>query len=130
MQPFTCWDCGFESRYRHGCLSVASVVCCHVEVSVTSRSLVQSSPTECGVSEDSIMRRPSPAKVCWAIGKTYVPNSLNVSDITLQSLICKMHITRNLGQEVCLRFSYKFSKRSSIYPTYKMHARCVIVLHY
>jgi hypothetical protein len=35
----------------HGCLSVVSVVCCLVEVSATSWSLVQRSPTECSVSE-------------------------------------------------------------------------------
>jgi hypothetical protein len=34
----------------HGCLSVVSVVCCQVEVSATGQSLVQRSPTECGVS--------------------------------------------------------------------------------
>jgi hypothetical protein len=44
------WDCGFESRRGHGCLSLMSVVCCHVEVSATGWSLVQRSPTECGVS--------------------------------------------------------------------------------
>ena len=32
------------------CLSVVSVVCCQVEVSVTGRSFVQRSPTDCGVS--------------------------------------------------------------------------------
>jgi hypothetical protein len=31
-------------------VSVVSVVCCQVEVSATSWSLVQRSPTECGVS--------------------------------------------------------------------------------
>jgi len=31
-------------------LSVVSVVCCHVEVSATSWSLVQKSPTDCGAS--------------------------------------------------------------------------------
>jgi hypothetical protein len=36
-------------RWR-GCLSVVSVVCCQVEVSATGRSLVQRSPTDCGVS--------------------------------------------------------------------------------
>jgi hypothetical protein len=35
----------------HGCPSVVSVVCSQVEVSATGRSLVQRSPTECGVSE-------------------------------------------------------------------------------
>ena len=33
-----------------GCLSVVSIVCCQVEVSATSRSLVQGSPTDCGAS--------------------------------------------------------------------------------
>jgi hypothetical protein len=32
-------------------MSLVSVVCCQVEVSATGRSLVQRSPTECGVSE-------------------------------------------------------------------------------
>jgi hypothetical protein len=27
LQPFACWDCGFESLRRHGCLSLVSVVC-------------------------------------------------------------------------------------------------------
>ena len=39
-----------ESQRGHGCLSVVSVVCCQLEVSVTSWSLVQSSPHDCGVS--------------------------------------------------------------------------------
>jgi hypothetical protein len=41
----------FESRLRHGCLSLVSVVCCQVEVSATSWSLVQRSPTECVASK-------------------------------------------------------------------------------
>ena len=44
------WDCGLESRRGHEGLTFASVVCCQVEVSAMSWSLVQSSPTECGVS--------------------------------------------------------------------------------
>jgi hypothetical protein len=35
LRPVACWDCGFESRKRHGCLSLVSVVCCLVEVSAT-----------------------------------------------------------------------------------------------
>jgi hypothetical protein len=58
----------------HGCLSLVSVVCCQIEVSVTGWSLVQRSPTECGVSECVIvkpqtMRRPRPPRGCRAIGK-------------------------------------------------------------
>jgi hypothetical protein len=45
------WDCGFKSHRGHGCLSLVSVVCCQVEISATSWSLVQRSSTECGVSQ-------------------------------------------------------------------------------
>jgi hypothetical protein len=41
------WDCGFESRRGHIC---SFIVCGQVEVSATSWSLVQSSPTDCGAS--------------------------------------------------------------------------------
>jgi hypothetical protein len=43
----------------HGCLSLVSVVCCQVEVSATSWSLVQRNHTECDV----------PKSVCsWSLG--------------------------------------------------------------
>ena len=47
---FFSWDRGFESQRGHGYLSVVSVVCCQVEVSATSWSLVQRSPTDCAAS--------------------------------------------------------------------------------
>jgi hypothetical protein len=54
-------------------LSLLSVVCCQVEFSVTGRSLVRRSPTECGVSEydreASIMRRPWPTRGCCTMEK-------------------------------------------------------------
>ena len=44
-----CWERGIE--YRRGQhTTLMSVVCCQVEVSATGWSLVQRSPTECGVS--------------------------------------------------------------------------------
>ena len=46
----TCWNRGFESHRGHGHLSVVSVVCCQVEVSATSWSLVQRSPIDCAAS--------------------------------------------------------------------------------
>jgi len=42
---------GSNPAGRHGCLSLVRVLCCQVEVSATGRSLLQRSPTECGVSE-------------------------------------------------------------------------------
>jgi hypothetical protein len=60
---------GFESRRGHGYLSLASVVCYQVKVYASGWSLVQRSPTECGMSkcdrEASIMRRPRPTRGCW-----------------------------------------------------------------
>ena len=58
------------------CLLLGFCVCCQVEISATDRSLVQRSPTLCGVSEcdldTSTMRKPTPTraveprrKVCY-----------------------------------------------------------------
>jgi len=46
LWPLACWDCGAEFHWWHGCLSVVSVVCCHVEVYAKGWSLAQWSPTE------------------------------------------------------------------------------------
>jgi hypothetical protein len=39
-------------------LSLVSVVCCQAEVSATSWSLVQRSPTDCGVSQMCVTMKP------------------------------------------------------------------------
>jgi hypothetical protein len=53
-------------------MSLVSVVCCEVDVSVSGCSLVRRNPTECGASdrddEASIMRRPWPTVGGWALG--------------------------------------------------------------
>jgi len=46
---FLDWE--FESLWGHGCLSLASVVCCQGEVTASGRSLVQRRPNECNVSD-------------------------------------------------------------------------------
>jgi hypothetical protein len=45
LPPFACWDCEFECRRGHGSLSLVSVVCCHIGVFASGRSLVESGPT-------------------------------------------------------------------------------------
>jgi hypothetical protein len=50
VRPLACWDFGFEFHRGHWRLSVVGVVCCQVEVSTTSWSLVQMSPTDYGAS--------------------------------------------------------------------------------
>jgi hypothetical protein len=62
LPPLACGDCGLECRRWHGCLSVVRVVFCQVQISASVWSLVQRSPTDCGVSEcdreASIVGRP------------------------------------------------------------------------
>ena len=71
-----CWNCGFESRWSHGCLSLVSVVCCQ-------RSLrgADPSPEEsyrlwyiivCDL-QTSNTRRPWPALGCCARNKMHCP---------------------------------------------------------
>jgi hypothetical protein len=47
-----------KSHRGHGCLSLMCVVCCQVEVSATSWSLVQRSPTDCGVYQMCVIVKP------------------------------------------------------------------------
>ena len=72
LRPLDSWDCGFEYRQMHGCLSFVSVVCCQVEVSETGSSLVQRNPTDCGVSEceheASLMRTTLPTRASCTMG--------------------------------------------------------------
>ena len=62
------WVSGLRVRIAPGyeSLSFVSVVCCQVEVSVSDRSLVQTSHAVCGVSEydleTSKKRRPWPTR--------------------------------------------------------------------
>jgi hypothetical protein len=66
LRPLAFSDCGFDFHRGHGCLSLVGVVCCQVDVSATVRSLVQRSPTECGVSEydpGTSRRRPRLTRV-------------------------------------------------------------------
>jgi hypothetical protein len=45
LLELACYDCDFDSRLGHGCLSVTSAECCQVEVSASGRSLDQMNPT-------------------------------------------------------------------------------------
>ena len=55
LPPLAYWDCGFESAGGMECLSLASVVCCQVDVSTSDWSLVQRRPWTirgCGAMEE------------------------------------------------------------------------------
>jgi hypothetical protein len=107
--PLACWDCGFESRRGHGCLSLVIVVCCQVEVSATGWSLVNRSPTDCSVSkcdrEASITRRPWPTRVCEAVKKNIfrahaITSSFSVVHLTMLLTYCTDSTGRILDEWV------------------------------
>ena len=66
-------DLVLGSRIRippgHGCLSLKRVVCCQVEVSARGRSLVQRSPTDCGVSLCVIQYDSNPLTPAVGVGR-------------------------------------------------------------
>ena len=66
LRPFASWYCWFESRQGHSCLSLLSVVCRHVKFSGSEWWLVQSSSTECGMSECD--RETSTTRSPWPDG--------------------------------------------------------------
>ena len=88
LRPLACWDCGFESCRGHRCLSVVSVGCCQVEVSAIGWSVVQRSPTDCGVSEcdrgAQIMRRS------WSTGGGAAPSKKDFHNSNVPYLICRL----------------------------------------
>jgi hypothetical protein len=75
MRPLSCRHCGFESRWRHVCLSLVFVMYCQEEVSTSGWSLVHRSATECRVSECdcevSNMGRSWPTRGCHAMKKKW-----------------------------------------------------------
>ena len=93
----------------HGCLYLVSFVCCQVEVSVTSWSLVQRCPTEWGVSEydheASIMKRPWLTKeeaVATNIKKYHLPVRLPNCIFSYSAACSQMSGTQCLYDHVCM----------------------------
>jgi hypothetical protein len=107
LQSLDFWDCGFESRRGHACLSLVSAVWCRVEVSASGWSLVKRSPTECGVSEcdleTSIMRRPRPTRGCRAMKKNRLKSKKVKSLIRLWNMpSVAFYICVRKEEELCL----------------------------
>ena len=92
LQPLACWDCGFESQWGHGCLSVVSVVCCQVERGLCDELITR--PEEsyrlwrnvmCDP-ETSWMRRPWPSGGCRPRNKQFI--SLWMKFRSFEKLCC------------------------------------------
>ena len=70
LRLLICWNCRFESRQEHGCISVLSVVCCQIDLCGGPIPGQEGSyrlwcVTMCGL-ETPKMRRPWPALGCYA----------------------------------------------------------------
>jgi hypothetical protein len=80
-----------------------SFVCCQVEVSATGWSLVQRSPTECGVSKKCVivkrrkMRRPRPPRGCRAIEKKWQYMGVGVPGIVAKRVVHRCSRDRESG---------------------------------
>ena len=84
----------FESHRVHGCLSVVNVVFCEVEVSTSGWSLVQRSPTDCGMSECD--REASIMRSIWPNEGSY---TMENNDLRLKKEHGK---SRNIKQGCCI----------------------------
>jgi hypothetical protein len=98
-------------------MSVVSFVCCQVEVSVTSWSLVQRSPTDCDALcdlETSWMRRPCPTGGCHTKNKQTNKKSTKLHGITFHRIIIwinflpQMFIPYFFNYLCLLTFSHKY----------------------
>jgi hypothetical protein len=129
LRPLACWDCGFESLLVHGCLSLVSVVYCQVQVSATGRSLVQRSPSECGVSEfdleTSTIRRPRPTRGCRIMKKISISDLIVFIYLTTFSQLHRICRTEQKGKQ---RMIYTMCHGAVWFylrgPTFPSHPNC------
>jgi hypothetical protein len=73
--PLAYWDCGFESRREHGCLSLVSVVCCQSSLRRADHSFRGVLPSMVCLSvivKPRTLTRPRPPRGCRAIGKKMI----------------------------------------------------------
>jgi hypothetical protein len=123
--PFVCWECGFECRRGHGCLSLVSVVCCQEEVSVSGWSLVQRSPIDCCVfecdREASILKRPWPT---GAVGPCKDKDSTKRKALPQDTYIHKRTLTTDINYirapDSTLRKYHWNSTHLTIYPKHEI----------
>jgi hypothetical protein len=123
---------GSNTLVVHKYLSLSVVcVCCQVEVFLTGRSLVQRSPTECGVSEcdrRTSQRMPRLNKGCWAtknkIIKIYCSNHthvMNTSSILLFDSTAMIPAWETYSCAVKLKNLYILCSLMGRYQTARCH---------
>jgi hypothetical protein len=96
LRPPGCWDCGFVSRRRHGCLSLVSDVCSQVEVSARGWSIVQRSPT---------------LRYDFCSGHGRFRTAAELKAMMTRFLVCFLSIPRWLPEMCCCHLRNSFSFR-------------------
>jgi hypothetical protein len=91
LRLLACWDCRWEFRRVHGCLSLVSVGCCHLESFESGWSLVQRSPSECGVSECD---REAPYREAMTRNRVEAPQGKSVYSEQMADITCTMYQNR------------------------------------
>jgi hypothetical protein len=113
----------------HGWLSVVSVACCQVEVCASDLSLVQRSPTECGVSEcdheSPIMRNPWPTGGCRAMVKKKLFYMFRAMKVHHQEVSCRIQ-----AYGIMLCPSVWCCGESLLYVIYRMEHILIVILTY
>jgi len=111
LQPLTCWDCGYESHQEHGVLSVVSVVC----ISATSWSLIQRSPTDCGLLLCAKYKPQEQGSHCAVVPQAK-KNYIIVCQLT-QGMNTIKQTNSHLMHKTRYRMNHKINFRFSLYCT-------------
>jgi hypothetical protein len=122
LRPLACWDCEFESRLGHGCLSLVNVVCCQVEISATGRSLVQRGPTERGVNVVAKSQQRGglgPSRVVATQGKKFLKSDMKKIYYLFLATCLSISLYRNIFYVAIHRHdaAYIFTSTFLIYCT-------------
>jgi hypothetical protein len=110
--PIACWDCGFESRQGHGCLSLVSVVClsgrglCDGPITRPEESYRLWCVLVCDVGT-TVMRRPWPALGCCGRGKIII---VIIIIIIIIIIVCQFFHKRHLVISLCNRDAFVLCK--------------------
>ena len=119
LRPLACWDYGFESRRRHGCLSLENVVRCETEVFARGRFLAQRIPSEVCmrvISEHQQWGGLGPSRGCCAthLTKKTFTHLTHTHTHTHTCARVSLHCKKNWSIFSCLRYLVSFAAFQNI----------------
>jgi hypothetical protein len=113
----------------HGCLSLVIVVCCQVEVSATSWSLVQRSPTECDMS--NVCDREASKKKWGGQGPqgAVEPLKKTTNELHYFSVFLSLHMFwHSLCHPQCCRRGFTIFNASNSLSQRIIHYQCISLI--